>query len=371
MFGLKVDLSKRYPGLDLARAIAIALVLFSHTLWISDFYPSSISYLMQLSGTIGVEIFFVISGFLIGKIVLKLVEDENFSFSTILFFLKRRWFRTLPNYYLILVMNVLLWFLIYDEIPEKLYLYFFYLQNLTTTSPDFYRISWSLAVEQFSYIVGPILLLITVTIIPNIKRHVAFLGISVLMLFLFFSSRIYFNSTKELASFFEWNETLRKVSIYRLDAIYYGFILYYLYAKNYIKESWYKVLFYFGIVCILILHVFLFSIGIQIQSAQTFFTVFYLPLNSIAICALIPFLMQVRFKENLFLRIVTTLSLISYSIYLLHYSIILHAMKVLFPSEQLVGVSLYGYTILYWFLVLISSYVLYRFFEKPITDLRD
>jgi peptidoglycan/LPS O-acetylase OafA/YrhL len=94
MFGLTVDLSKRNPGLDLARTVAITLVVFAHTLWISNHYPPMVSWLMQLSGTIGVEIFFVISGFLIGKIVLRLIQEENFSLQSIFLFLKRRWFRT-------------------------------------------------------------------------------------------------------------------------------------------------------------------------------------------------------------------------------------------------------------------------------------
>ena len=127
MFGLQVDLNKRYHGLDLARAIAICLVVFAHSLWISDFYPEIVGWLMGLSGTIGVEIFFVISGFLIGRIVLRLLEDEDFSLATIIEFLKRRWFRTLPNYYLILFVNVLLWWFVYHKIPEQLYLYFIYL----------------------------------------------------------------------------------------------------------------------------------------------------------------------------------------------------------------------------------------------------
>lgn len=97
MFGLAIDLNKRMHGLDIARAIAISLVVFAHSLWISDFFPPVVSWLMQLSGTIGVEIFFVISGFLIGKIVLRMLEKEDFSFSAIMDFLKRRWFRTLPN----------------------------------------------------------------------------------------------------------------------------------------------------------------------------------------------------------------------------------------------------------------------------------
>lgn len=59
----------RNIGLDIARTFAMLLVLFAHTLWIGDNYPYAISILMKMSGTIGVEVFFIISGFLIAKII--------------------------------------------------------------------------------------------------------------------------------------------------------------------------------------------------------------------------------------------------------------------------------------------------------------
>jgi peptidoglycan/LPS O-acetylase OafA/YrhL len=57
MFGINIPYQKRIPGLDLARTIAICLVVFAHSLWISTHFPPLVSWLMQLSGTIGVEIF--------------------------------------------------------------------------------------------------------------------------------------------------------------------------------------------------------------------------------------------------------------------------------------------------------------------------
>jgi peptidoglycan/LPS O-acetylase OafA/YrhL len=371
MFGLQVDLNKRYHGLDLARAIAICLVVFAHSLWISDFYPEIVSWLMGLSGTIGVEIFFVISGFLIGRIVLRLLEDENFSLSSIFEFLKRRWFRTLPNYYLILFVNVLLWWLVYHKIPEQLYLYFVYLQNMTKTSPDFYRVSWSLAVEQFCYIIGPFFLLLLVKVFPKSKRRHLFLWMSFFMIFVFFCTRLYFNYSHDLQSITDWNQSLRKVTIYRLDAIYYGFILYYLYSRKKIDKKWNKPLLILGLTGIFILHIFIFAIGVRAEVFQFFFTVLYLPINSIVICFIIPYLVELRLKETLFLKFIATLSIISYSIYLLHYTVILHTLKVIFPSEELRGIQLLGYTLFYWFVVLVLSYLLYRYFEKPMTSLRE
>ncbi|MCL9806112.1 acyltransferase [Flavobacterium amniphilum] len=371
MFGLDVDLSKRNPGLDLARTVAITLVVFAHTLWISNHYPPLVSWLMQLSGTIGVEIFFVISGFLIGKIVMRLIMDDDFSVQSIFQFLKRRWYRTLPNYYFVLFLNLILWYAIYQKIPEKLILYFVYLQNFTTTSPDFYRVAWSLSVEQFCYIIGPFTLFFLIRFFPEKKRSQLFLWMCLFIIAVFFGVRLYYNLHHETKSIYDWNENLRKVSVYRLDAIYYGFVLYYFFSKGIITPTLERVFFVVGFLGVFILHIFIFAIGVQVQRTPFFFDVLYLPLNSIAICLTIPYLARFKMKEGFVLKWVTLISLLAYSIYLLHYTVILHAMKTICPSENLKGIGLWIYTLVYWLLVISLSYLLYRFFEKPMTNLRD
>ena len=66
---MQINYSKRIFGLDIMRAVAILLVVFSHALWIVPEKTGIIPDLLSLSGVIGVEIFFVLSGFLIGRIV--------------------------------------------------------------------------------------------------------------------------------------------------------------------------------------------------------------------------------------------------------------------------------------------------------------
>lgn len=371
MLGLKVTLENRYPGLDLARSIAISLVVFSHSLWISNYYPSIISWLMRLSGTIGVEIFFVISGFLIGKIVLKLIQKDDFSLQDVFVFLKRRWFRTLPNYYLALLINLILWVAIYKEIPEKLFLYFFYLQNITTTSPAFFRIAWSLAVEQFCYIVGPFSLFFLIKCFPKQDKGKLFVIMSLLVILLLGFVRYYFNQTHDIHSLSDWNEKLRKVTIYRLDAIYYGFIAFYMLHKYTISEVLKRLFFNIGLVILLMLHIFIFALGINVEEFPFFFNVLFLPLNSIAICLLLPFLTTISFQSLLFTKWITLISVISYSIYLLHYTIILHLFKEFFPSDTLTGLSLGLYTGIYWIVTFVFSYLLYKYFESPMTRLRE
>lgn len=371
MFGTKITLKNRIPGLDLVRTIAICLVVFSHSLWISNNYPVSVSSLMRLSGTIGVEIFFVISGFLIGSIIYKLLLKDDFSLKVVHGFWVRRWFRTLPSYYLALLINLILWISIYKEIPQKIGLYFFYLQNFTTTSPDFFRISWSLAVEQFCYIVGPLSLFFLIKIFPKKDRKFLFLMMSLAIILIFIFIRIRFSITHTMTSIYQWNEELRKVTIYRMDAIYYGFVSYYFIHKYKSSVFFENLLFIVGILGIMFLNFFIFILGITVDRYPMFFNVFYLPLGTISICCLLPYLISMKINSMLFLKWITLISVLSYSIYLLHYTIILHGMKTMIPSDSLSGILLFAYTMTYWMLVLIFSYFQYRFFEKPVTDLRD
>lgn len=88
----------RKIGLDFLRCLAIAMVLLSHVgslaaaLWPGILFRGFLGFL-------GVEIFFVLSGFLIGGILFRQDAYLAGSRGLIAFYL-RRWFRTLPNYYL-------------------------------------------------------------------------------------------------------------------------------------------------------------------------------------------------------------------------------------------------------------------------------
>ena len=57
---MQIEYSKRIFGLDIMRAVAILLVVFSHTLWIVPGAQGFIPDLLSLAGVIGVEIFFVL-----------------------------------------------------------------------------------------------------------------------------------------------------------------------------------------------------------------------------------------------------------------------------------------------------------------------
>jgi peptidoglycan/LPS O-acetylase OafA/YrhL len=140
------DNSSKYVfGLDLLRAIAILLVVFSSLFFLMPNAQGLITQLMSISNVIGVEIFFVLSGFLLGRKFFYFVIKEDFNFKLLSKFWIRRWFRVLPIYYLVLLINIVLTLYIGLEIPPDLWKYAFFLQNFSSPiNATFFYESWSL-----------------------------------------------------------------------------------------------------------------------------------------------------------------------------------------------------------------------------------
>jgi peptidoglycan/LPS O-acetylase OafA/YrhL len=146
--------TQRVFGLDLMRAIAILLVLFSHCRpFLTKVFPGLDG--VSEIGLYGVELFFVLSGFLIGGILIKTYENET-SFKSLRIFWYKRWFRTMPNYYLFLIVNIVMFsFFAPTKITEPIISYFFFLQNFAWPKTVFFSISWSLCIEEWFYMLYP------------------------------------------------------------------------------------------------------------------------------------------------------------------------------------------------------------------------
>lgn len=152
------------PQLDTVRAIAIGLVLLFH--WFPENHPIN----AIPNGPLGVTLFFVLSGYLITKILLKNKQQitQNTQIRTAYkTFIIRRALRIFPIYYLTLVV---IWLLpnlkIFPPITTDLYqrplyyfsyLYNFLLQNTHNWS-DLLSPYWSLAVEEQFYVFWPLLI---------------------------------------------------------------------------------------------------------------------------------------------------------------------------------------------------------------------
>lgn len=140
-----------YPALDGLRGIAILLVLAFHVLDLP-------------AGWMGVDLFFVISGFLIGSILID-TREKSYYFRN--FYIKRV-FRIFPLYYSVLIV-VILFFAIADiSFWKSGWAFFFYLQNIMATFlqfwPEGWQASlnhfWSLAIEEQFYLIFPLIVLL-------------------------------------------------------------------------------------------------------------------------------------------------------------------------------------------------------------------
>ena len=368
---LETHKNNRIFGLDLMRTIAILMVVSGHCLWV---FPESKRFLYQLLtlfGFFGVEIFFVLSGFLIGKILYQLYLKDDFSIATVFYFLKRRWFRTLPNYFLILLLNIIIASIIGYSLPS-LWRYFFFLQNFKITMLPFFPESWSLSVEEFAYLVLPFFLLFFALLFKPKNKTRFFLLAVVSLILIFFCAKIYYQNTTTNTTIDQWNLSLKSVVIYRLDSIFIGVFCSWFYFN--FTSFWQKskqLLFVLGT----LFFGFLFSgighLGLFIETHATLWNVFYLPFVSIAVACFLPFLSEWKEEKSVLKNPITFISIISYSVYLLHYSVVLQLMKYFIPLNSQNQFLLYTFVFVYMAITFLLSYLLYRFYEKPMMDLRD
>lgn len=366
-----VNNTRRIFGLDLMRAMAITMVLCSHILWIYNPNDGIIRQLFALFGFLGVEFFFVLSGFLIGRILYKIYMKEDFTLKSVFGFLKRRWFRTLPNYYLVLLINIIITISLGYSMP-KLELYFVFLHNGFSKMSTFFPESWSLSVEEWAYVVLPFSLLLFSIVFKPRNKKIFFLILTLFLIAVFIFFKIMYQSKVSITSLDEWNVSLKSVMIYRLDAIFMGVLCAWI-SSNYI-DFWRKFKFQTAIIGGLIMLFMYFGMGFLRILPDTFplvWNVFYLPLASLSIAFLMPFFSQLETSSVLLKKPVEFISKISYSIYLLHYSVILQLFMLFFDKTTKSVVQLHLITLLYLSTTCILSYLFYRFYEKPITDLRD
>ncbi len=144
----------RNYNLDILRFFAIIPVMLLHTLEFTSNIPDSIKYIFAY-GWAGVDLFFVLSGYLIGSQAFS-ETDTSVGKSLTVFWIKR-WFRTFPLYYFVLLIYIFIKPLaVHKPFADDSLKFFFYLQNYLTPK-DFVQ-SWSLCIEEQFYLIFPLLL---------------------------------------------------------------------------------------------------------------------------------------------------------------------------------------------------------------------
>lgn len=354
------------------RATAILFVVFSHALWIFPEASGAFVDLLRLMGVMGVEIFFVLSGFLIGRILFRIFTKDTFKPRDINYFLIRRWFRTLPNYYLALLINIGIVIYFGREHPDSLWKYFFFLQNAVDGMDIFFTESWSLPIEEFAYIICPFLFYLALFFRFKIAKEKLFFMITLFIIGFFLMTKVFYNYNTPSSDLTYWNINLKAVVLYRIDAIYYGVLAAYISLtrpKLWLSSS--KIFLLIGFTFFILFHYLIGAQQLGIEQYPFLWNVIYLPFCSICIAFSLPFLSQWKSAPLVLLKPITLISLISYGMYLLHYSIILQLMRYFIPIENLGFNEKLLFIAIYIILTIVLAYVLYRVYEKPMMDLRD
>ena len=338
------------PEIDGLRTIAVVAVILYHA-QINIFGNQAFK-----GGFIGVDIFFVISGYLITSIILKeLIKTESFSFKR---FYERRIRRILPA--LLVVMTISIPFAWIYLLPEnfidfsKSILYslgfnsnfYFWKTSLIYGDQDGlfkpFLHTWSLSVEEQYYILFPIVLLITFKYFRKYLIHILIFGLAISLGFADFGSRNYPSFNFYVLPTRGWE--LLAGSILAYFEITLGHR-----GKNKILN-----------LILPTIGLFLVGHSILFFSDEMFHPSFYTLSPIIGVCLIIWF----SHKDELITKILSTklfvgIGLISYSLYLWHYPILAFDKISEFSQGDRVNKLLLGIVML--FLSIFSYY----FIERP------
>jgi len=349
---------KRIFGLDLMRALAILFVILAHmrTFWVNQF-PGLRNF--SIFGYWGVELFFVLSGFLIGGILIRCHEKGD----SIRDFWIRRWFRTLPNYYLFLSINMLLAATLLQR-PAGNWTYWLFGQNLFYKMPSFFPESWSLTVEEWFYLLTPLLIYSLSRVLRSLKKAVIITILSIMV------SSLALRIGLVLTADPMWDIGIRKITLLRLDSLMFGILGAWL--SHYYKPLW-NQLRTKGVNLGLVLTFLSILLYFLMDKNVSFFSrTLYFNLTSLAFFCFLPMLSSWQTNQNKIISaFITRISIWSYSLYLCHYIIMLLFLKYSPDAMQLSITGKICLSLSWLATSLLVSMLTYHYFEKPMTSLRD
>ncbi|MBP6731878.1 MAG: acyltransferase [Chitinophagales bacterium] len=363
-FSFPATSSRRNFGLDFFRALALSLAIIGHCFNFFQYsYPGIFHWFFLFRDA--VEMFFVLSGFLIGNMLFKLSgPDDKITWPFLKDFFKRRWFKTLPAYYVAIGVNLLAGYFLWDTLLQGFsWRFFVFTQNVTRADFYFLPVSYSLSIEEWFYLLLPASLLLLQWIKPTLSISKRILLVAGVFILAFNGIRWYAYATRmpDLA----WDMQMRKSIITRLDVSMYGVLA--AWCFNLYKTQFFRFKY---LAFIAGLTLFGFSLYMRVNYSLSFYTyVLYFSAVPIAFALWLPLLYQLNIKEGFLRRTITYISLTSYSYYLLHLSPILFLMMHFWPAQTVAESFLeVGVFLCFSFA---CSHVLYTCVEKPIMDLRD
>ncbi len=360
----------RIFGLDLLRAAAILFVLIMHSLVLLPPAVEPVAYMLLLDG---VSIFFVLSGFLIGGILLRNFSAPVVNAHTLLHFWVRRWARTLPAYFLVLTFLCCLYvyskpdFSMLEVAPS-----FFFSQNLFSPHAPvwFFMEAWSISIEEWFYLITPVLLWIGIKVGKQTLTQAVW-SVVVLVITATIALRMYRWATVPPEGIEAYVDvTFRKQVSVRLDNLMWGVAAACIYRFH--PGRWQRLRKLNAVAGLVLLLIVRYAMPRIFPGFSLYLLVFSSTINALAIVLLLPFLVNWKRSTGFLALIITRLSLISYSAYLLNLSVVILLLRRL-PWNQWLPASIAPWVawIVFWTLTITLSTLLYKYFELPMMKLRD
>ena len=357
--GIDADiLSERIPVLDGFRGIAVLLVMGYH--YIPSFF----------FGWVGVDLFFVLSGFLITSILIQ--NRRNKSYLGVYF--SRRFLRIIPVYFLALLFLFILLPVVapaiitysYGELIQHQEWYWLFAINIfyalhgfpdNITTVHF----WSLACEMQFYIIWPLILAI---FRDNFKQ------ILIALLTLIILSMVFRVVGEKL---FQLNEIYRYVLLpSRLDAFCAGALLY---MSVISKPVFTRRLSYFLATSVVLVAVVLAFFNVRWHFTYSFVQKFGLSLNAVFWFSIL--FLAIKFQKSFpgqvgNNRILRNVGIYSYGMYIFHLPVGIFMSKLpYFSSEPEQGILMLTVkTIVSFLITVFISMISYHLFEKQVMLLK-
>ena len=346
---------KYIPGLNGLRALAVVFVIITH--WAPEIDKQLFIFRILPDGRFGVNLFFVLSGFLISSILFlekKKLSEFNTKSKIIVNFYIRRFLRIFPVYYLTLA--VIFTFNI-PEFNKDLIYYLTYTTNFNSyirKISGFFGHAWSLAVEEQFYLIWPFIIMFLS------RKHI----LKMLFIFILIGPVSCFIQT----FFFKNSYNSYILTPECFDSLGLGGLLAYYYSEGDLSEikKWVKILLPFSI---LLFYYWRFAPdGGHIQYLRRTF-------ESIIAVGAVLFCLSNRWTrwrdillENKLLR---QIGMVSYGIYLFHYTLPIFYLSL----KSQVGLphdtyyTLPDYAVL-TFILLAMAFLSYYLLERPILSLK-
>lgn len=364
-------------GLDLLRTLAIVVVLANHYFIGFHVSPGRVAWQgfasgISASAVLAIEWLFVLSGFLIGAMMIRSFEGRATWWERARDFWLRRWFRTLPNYYLFLLVNASL--AAYGIGSGTFdFKFVIFSQNLAWAekSPLFFGEAWSLASDEWFYLLMPLLLGLAAVMFRSGSRN-TFIAVAV---FLIAAPTLARWAAGVPGDFFAWDAAIRRVTVFHLDATGWGVLAAIVsrwHPQQWAQHSGAKALAGLALTALgLWMIEVLVLVGWTDSVGSRLMNVFSLVLPAAGSFLMLPWLTGLVCRSAGINWVVDRVSLYSYSLYLCHFPMIF-VVQAWFAVDRQSGVAtVLGATVAWVTLTFALSMLVFRFFERPTSDLRE